>query len=110
MLTRLFAKCEQTPLSSRVKHYVGLPPELTDGKDKRAQLGSPAFLLIEERADGILLFRHDASGGCVGDTWHQSLQDAKDQATFEYSGVKFDWCDVPASVKDAVEFGVAQLD
>ena len=37
------------------------------------------------------LFRCDADWGVISDTWHQTLQDAKDQAEFEYSGVSSTW-------------------
>lgn len=109
MPTRLFAKFESPPTSTVVKHFVGLPPELNEGKDDRVELPSPAFLLIEECVDGVYLFRHDAQGQFGGDTWHQSVQDARDQATFEYPGTVIDWREVPSDIEDAVQFGVAQL-
>jgi hypothetical protein len=73
-------------------------------------LPSPAFLLIEERADGIFLSRHDRHGRCVGDTWHASPQEAKDQASFEYPAAGIDWREVPSNVADAIRFGLEQLE
>jgi hypothetical protein len=64
--------------------------------------------MIEERADGAFLFRYDTQGQCVGDTWHMSVQDAKDQGSFEYPGVRLDWRDIPAEIVDAVRFGLEQ--
>jgi hypothetical protein len=91
----------------RVKHYTGLPPELTEGKDIREQLPTPVLALIEETQDGIFLKRYDSSGMCVGDTWHQSVDDAKTQASFEYGEAMAGWREVPVNVVDAVSFGLA---
>jgi hypothetical protein len=105
----MFARLTDLPSVAKVRHLQGLPPEVTGRRDERRELPSPAFLLLEERADGIFLFRHDAQGRCVGDTWHMSVQDAKDQALFEYPGVSLDWREVPTDVADPVQFGIAQL-
>ncbi|MFT5327826.1 MAG: hypothetical protein ACI8P0_005731 [Planctomycetaceae bacterium] len=37
------------------------------------------------------LFGCDADWRVISDTWHQTLEDAKDQAEFEYSGVSSTW-------------------
>jgi hypothetical protein len=72
-------------------------------------LSAAAFLLIEERADGIFLFRYDRRGQCVGDTWHASPQDAKDQALYEYPGRVISWEEVPTTVGDAIRFGLEEI-
>src|SRR5438477_10298489 len=96
-LHRMFAQLPRPPFPTKAKHFHGLPPEL-GGHDERRVLPQPAFLLLEEREDGVFLFRYDCQGQCVGDTWHMSAQDAKDQASFEYLDAALDWQDIPPDV------------
>jgi hypothetical protein len=44
-------------------------------------------------AEGYYLFSCDAAWACVTDTWHQTVEDAKAQAEFEYAGVSATWQD-----------------
>jgi hypothetical protein len=46
-------------------------------------------LVIEEQYGNYVLYRQDAGGGFVGDTWHGSLEDAYHQAKKEF-GVDLD--------------------
>jgi hypothetical protein len=89
-----------------VKHYRGFPPELTAGKDQRELMEAPALLAIEEKQDGMFLFRFTAKGQVVGDTWHTTLEEAKHQARFEFGELLSDWKSVPAEVEDLVSFGL----
>jgi hypothetical protein len=41
--------------------------------------------------DGYYLFGCDAGWSPVTDTWHQTVEDAKAQAEFEYAGVSATW-------------------
>ena len=41
--------------------------------------------------DAFYLFGCDADWGTITDTWHQSIEDAKVQAEFEYEGVSLTW-------------------
>lgn len=95
--------------STKVKHYLGPPPELTDGTDTRQEMGSPAYLMIEATSDGVFLYRYDDTGECVGDTWHMNIDDAKHQANFEYEGLVQQWQNVPAEAENTVAFGLARL-
>ena len=88
--------------SSNVKHYRGMPPELTGGKDRRQEMGPAHFLLIEEIHDGVFLYRFDAKGECVGDTWHMNLDDAKHQASSEFDGVLLNWQEEQQTVDELV--------
>lgn len=63
-------------------HFRGMPPEL--GGTGRQRMAPPVLLVIEQHPEGIYLIRYDASGSEVGDTWHASIEDAKEQASFEY--------------------------
>jgi hypothetical protein len=59
-------------------------------------LGSMAGLAICQYPDdnAFYLFGCDANWSSVTDTWHQTLDDAKHQAEFEYEGVSTTWTDV----------------
>jgi hypothetical protein len=67
------------------------------------------FLIIEESPDGMFLYRYDAKGQCVGDTWHMNMDDAKHQAAYEYEGALGTWQSVPSELEDAVALGIASL-
>ncbi len=91
------------------KHYIGMPSELTAGIDQRTLIGTPAFVVIEQEPEGIFLFRYDSKGECVGDTWHKTMEEAQDQAFFEYQMALGEWQDVPPEVQDVIAFGLAAL-
>jgi hypothetical protein len=107
MKARLFTTLPEGS-SSATKHYSGLPPELADGKDARREVPTAAFLVIEEKPDGVFLYRFSAIGECVSDTWHKSIDDAKHQAAYEYGGTVLSWEDVPQVVLDVAEYGLAR--
>lgn len=63
----------------------GKSPKIVDGA-----VWGPAFGLAiceEEGAVAYFLFGCDEQWHCVTDTWHESLDDAIEQAEFEYEGV-----------------------
>lgn len=44
-----------------------------------------------ENEDAFYLFGCDEKWESVTDTWHQDIEDAKDQAEYEYKGTKDTW-------------------
>jgi len=72
-------------------------------------MGPAALLVIEERPDGVFLFRYAGDGNCAGDTWHLSIEDAKYQAEFEYADDAMGWNVIPDSINDVVQFGLGYL-
>ena len=56
-------------------------------------MGSMSGLAIcrVQEAEEFFLFGCDADWNVVTDTWHQSLDEAKDQAEWEYEGVNQTW-------------------
>ena len=66
----------------------------------------PALVAIEEKPDGVFLFRFRHDGQVVGDTWHTTVEEAKQQARFEFGDSLSDWKSVPADVEDLVSFGL----
>ena len=107
MQTRIFTRIAELGKVPKAKHYLGLPPELTGGKDIRQELPTAVLAIIEEAADGIFLKRYDRDGNCVGDTWHMNIAGAKAQALFEYEDAIAGWEEVPNEVADAVSFGLS---
>jgi hypothetical protein len=106
MSVRMTAKVTGHLPEPKVKHYRGLPPELTGGKDLREPMQSPVLIAIEEKPDGVFLFRFTADGQVVGDTWHVTVEEAQQQARFEFPDLLSDWKSVPADVEDVVAFGL----
>lgn len=105
---RLCALVQKTEDVPRVKHFQGLPPELTGGQDYREKLPWPQVLVIEEKPDGAFLFRFATDGSSGGDTWHTSIDDAKYQAEYEYQGLLSEWKQVPTNVTDVIVFALSQ--
>jgi len=74
-----------------VKHYKGYPPKLSEGRDEREPLETPSHLVIEFKPDGVFLVRLTDHGKIVGDTWHATVEEAKEQATFEFGESLGEW-------------------
>jgi len=100
MKARLFTALPEAKHSLTVKHYVGAPPGPRRETDTRRELGPALFLVIEEEPGGVFLYRFDAKGGCVSDTWHMTIDDAKGQAEYEFPGVALNWEEMPQSAGD----------
>jgi hypothetical protein len=84
---------------ARVLRYAVVTPEVeptgaTHHTVSGVEFGPAAALAIARypTEDGIYLFYLDDDGLVVTDTWHASLDNALDQAAFEYEGLS--WADV----------------
>jgi hypothetical protein len=64
------------------------------------------ILLISDHEPGAMLFRYTAHGEFGGDTWHPSVDDAQDQAAYEYGDALDRWIPVPDDVSDAHAYAV----
>lgn len=106
MNRRLISIVSEGSSAPTVKHYRGVPPELTGGNDTRQEMERATFITIEGKPEGAFLFRFASDGTCVGDTWHMNVDDAKRQAAFEYDGLLRGWIDIPQDVGDSVMFGL----
>lgn len=93
---RLCAKVKN-PCLGKVKHYSSMPPSASGLPDSRSELSTAAVLLIEEKADGIFLYRLTTEGVFITDTWHQSIGEAKDQAKYEFDNEPSQWKEIPES-------------
>lgn len=75
--------------------------------DPDAMLPTPdVVLLVSEPKVGTMLFRYTAHGELCGDTPHDDLAGAEDQASTEYGLSLLGWMDVPADVTDAHAFAI----
>lgn len=67
----------------------------------REEMGWPRVVVAAEHPDGVYLYRFTAEGEDAGDTLHESFDDARHQADFEYTSALGEWREVPASVPEA---------
>jgi hypothetical protein len=44
-----------------------------------------------EDDEGIYLFYCDSEWNVLTDTWHETVKDAEDQASFEFEGLEYKW-------------------
>ena len=98
------AKVIARPLKTRTQHYRGLPPQLATDVGSRTEMPVASALLIEIQSEGVFLYRVSADGQFAGDTWHESLGAAKDQAEFEFGSGLSDWTSIPTDVEDAMAY------
>lgn len=72
-----------------VKHTLGVLG--VNGPETTVDFPIAVRLEISVSEDGILLLRFDRNGDYCGDTWHQTIEEAKDQARFEFNVTEDDW-------------------
>jgi hypothetical protein len=63
-------------------------------------MGWPAYVVIGPQSGGIFLTRYTSEGEEVGDTWHASVEEAKEQAGEEYRDLIGTWHTVPDTIPD----------
>lgn len=103
----LFARVARRNIVPEGRHRAGLPPELHGGVDERRTLPHPRVVLIDHRADGVFLLRYAEDAIFAGDTWHPSVEEAKEQAMDEYGLALQDWQAVPDGESDPVRFALS---
>jgi len=68
---------------TRAWHGLGLVD--AEGDPRRVEgFGEAAWLEIREEDYGCFLIRYDARGAFAGDTWHGTVEEAKEAARCEY--------------------------
>ena len=77
---RLIARVERS--TGAASHFEGTVGE--EGSLEATELPVPSTVAIEERDGGWFLLYIDENGECLGDTWHLTVEDAKEQAAFEF--------------------------
>lgn len=92
-----------------VRQFVGVPLGVFDDETEPRPFNPATLLVIAENSSDIFLFRFDQQKNMAGDTWHQSIEDAKYQAQFEFGEDALDWSLVPSEFQDAVVFAKSML-
>ena len=73
----------------KVKHAWGT---VVDGQPVEAERMPPAVWVEIEEVDGrFMMYRYGAGGEFAGDTWHESIEDAMEDAKYEYEIGEGDW-------------------
>lgn len=64
------------------------------GKFEVVAVPDPKAVEIVEQDGAVYLLRFDQNGECVADTWHETIEAAKEQASFEFGVEERDWEDM----------------
>jgi hypothetical protein len=106
---RLVAVIRREDVKLPSRNFVGLPPMEPGEPDTRWRLPIPLIIVVSTRPDGIFLERFDETGADVGDSWHQSIEEAKEQAREEYGESIGVWTPVPEDTDDPVAYALSTL-
>ena len=92
----------------RVTHTAGFPIDLS-----KIPPPPDVILLVADGDPGAMLFRYTAHGDLAGDSWHPSVDDAREHAIYDYSDALGEWIDVPEDVENAhayaIQYAAARL-
>lgn len=64
-------------------------------------------ITLNNQAQEYKLYRFDARGGCVGDTRHATIAEAKYQASYEFGDRVHTREEIPRDTEDIVTYGLA---
>jgi hypothetical protein len=83
-------------LTAKIKHVTGVTKHYLGTIENGApepvkELPPPAYVEIQEAESGFFLLYFDSEGNCMTDTWHPTLEDAKEQAKAEFEIDEEDW-------------------
>jgi hypothetical protein len=86
------------PAHGPTRHYIGLPAELGD-ESEQLELPAAQILVMEETGTEVFLIRYSKAGDFAGDTWHPNVDEAMEQAVFEYGERVKGWEEIPADAE-----------
>jgi hypothetical protein len=89
-MTRLRATVRR--VTGSTAHSIGTIKD--DAPSPTARIPDPTTIEIVRDTGAFFLFRLGDDGRCLADTWHQTLDEAKAQAKFEYDVEDDDWVGV----------------
>jgi len=76
-------------VTGKTIHSIG---EVIEGKVvPKQKMPDAAYVVTEEMNGSCYLYRYSNTGEFAGDTWHETLEEAKRQARFEYVIGDSDW-------------------
>jgi hypothetical protein len=78
-----------TEATGNTKHYLGT---IVEGMPvPTTELPVPTWVEISEEDNAFYLLHFNAEGVCFADTWHQTLDEAKHQAEYEFRISPDEW-------------------
>jgi hypothetical protein len=98
---RIGALIATSPPSRRI-HYSGFPLEVGAAGSSRTTRPAARFVTIELTTEGFFLFRCAQDGAFSGDA--SSVDEAKDQANYEYGLALGEGLEIPDDAADGVEW------
>ena len=63
-------------------------------------------IVVADADPGAMLFRYTAHGEFGGDTWHPTVDEAQEQAIYEYGDALLEWLAVPDDVTDSHAYAI----
>lgn len=99
MPIRLVATVRKVDIHPPVRQFKGLPPEL-DPERGWEPMAWPRVLLIHESYGQIFIDRLTPDGTFAGNTWHETVEQAKAEAEDEYPGLLSHWLPVPPEISN----------
>jgi hypothetical protein len=75
-------------VTAKATHLHGVP---TSGVIEVTKVPDPKTVEVVEQEGAFYLLRLDGDGRCIADTWHETVEGAKAQASFEYGIEESDW-------------------
>jgi hypothetical protein len=75
-------------VTGKTTHEIG---RMTQDRLKVDKIPDPKTIEIVQRDGACYLLRLDAAGICISDTWHETIEAAKAQASFEFGIRESEW-------------------
>lgn len=97
-------------IESKTKHYIGLPPEVTNNVNEAKLLKVAKVLVIFDTVvNGYELYRYDEDGEFAGDTWHATEDDVTEQAKFEFNLKGIFWREIPKNIDYPIKYAIEYM-
>jgi hypothetical protein len=77
--------------TGKTKHYISNSIDQNFENNDIENIPVPKWVEISEESEGFYLYHYNSDGECIADTWHESIEDAKEQAKFEFGILNDDW-------------------
>ena len=84
-------------LRAKVQQVSGTAKHMHAASHGPSAIPDPDYVVIEEQAGAFYLLRFSRENECLADTWHLTVEEAKNQAEFEYGIKTTDWVEVTDS-------------
>jgi hypothetical protein len=78
-------------VTGKTTHLHGVP---SAGTIEVTKVPDPKAVEVVDQDGAFYLLRIDGEGRCIADTWHENVEGAKAQASFEFGIQDSDWKDI----------------